>query len=90
MVTSNKIYNIQKKKVLTLLNYNEPIETATITKYGLVFSTANNILLLNGQNNVSLISEKGCRLLLSDVDKLYLYYEDGTVLSYSMDLFKSD
>ena len=90
LVTSSSIYSIQEKKVWTLLNYFEPIVTATITNYGLVFSSANNILLLNGQNNVALIAERGCRRLLSDVDKLYIYYEDGTVLSYSMDLLKSE
>lgn len=90
LVTSNSIYSIQEKRAWTLLNYFEPIVTATITSCGLVFSSANIILLLNGQNNVALIAERGCRRLLSNVDKLYIYYEDGTVLSYSMDLLKNE
>lgn len=90
LVTNDRIYNIQEKKAFPMLNYFEPIVTATITSCGLVFSSANNILLLNGQNNVALIAERGCRRLLSDIDKLYIYYEDGTVLSYSLDLLNSE
>lgn len=86
LVAGNLIYNIQEKDVWTMLDYFDPIVTATLTKYGLIFATEKSILLLNGMNNVALIAERGCRRLLSDDNSLYIFYDDGTLLSYNLDL----
>lgn len=86
LVTPNHIYSVQEKKAWPMLDYFEPIVTATLTKSGLIFATENNILMLNGVNNVSLIAERGCRRLLSDVNTLYIYYDDGSLLSYDLNI----
>lgn len=89
LVTRSHIYSVQEKQAYPMLDYYEPIVTATLTKYGLIFSTENSILLLNGVNNVALIAERGCKRLLSDENDLYIYYDDGTLLLYNLDLLNN-
>lgn len=84
IVTKYNIYSFRERKALPLLNYFEPIKTATFTSHGIVFSTEKCILLLEGVNRVSLIGDKGCQRLLSDNDTLYIYYDNGALVAYNM------
>lgn len=84
IVTQYNIYAVQKRKALPLINYFEPIITATLTRQGIVFSTENAILLLDGVNSLSLIGDNGCRRLLSDNENLYIFFKDGSLVSYDL------
>lgn len=84
IVTKYNIYSYRERKAMPMLNYFEPIKTATITSHGIVFSTEKSILLLEGANRVSLIGDKGCKRLLSDNDTLYIFYDSGALVAYNM------
>lgn len=89
-ISQNHVYSVLEKRVLPLLNFYEPIITATLTQYGLIFATENGIFFLESMNHVALIADKGCRRLLSDTNTLYIYYDDGTLFAYSLDLLRPE
>ena len=84
IVTPSNIYLVKEKNTIRMLNYFEPIRTATLTKEGVVFSTGDKILLLEGINKVALLCQRSCKKLLSDSDTLYVYAEDGSLVSFKI------
>jgi hypothetical protein len=83
VVTETKIYLFKKNTGIKLLEYTEPIITATLTENGILFSTKNKLLLLRSANRVNILAEFGCRRLLSYVNSFYAEYEDGSIIWYN-------
>lgn len=83
VITDTKIYLFRKNKGIKLLEYIEPIVTATLTENGILFSTKNQIVLLRSANKVNVLSEFGCRRLLSYLNSFYAEYDDGSIVWYS-------
>lgn len=82
VVTDTKIFLFKKNTGIKLLEYTEPIITATLTENGILFSTKNKILLLHSAYRVNILAEFGCRRLLSYVNSFYAEYEDGSIVCY--------
>lgn len=83
VVTDTKIFLFKKDTGIKLLEYIEPIITATSTENGILFSTKDKILLLRSANTVNILAEFGCRRLLSYVNSFYAEYDDGSIVWYS-------
>ena len=88
IVAERSIYGFQNNEGIRIYNHTELIRTATLTQKGLIFSSESGIFLLNGMNRVTKLSEKGCKRILSDTNTLYIYYGDGTLLAYNLELLK--
>lgn len=83
VVTDTKIFLFKKNTGIKLLEYTEPIITATLTENGILFSTKNKILLLRSPNTVNVLAEFGCRRLLPYVNSFYAEYDDGSIVWYN-------
>lgn len=83
VVTNSKIFLFKKNTGIKMLEYIEPIITATLTENGILFSTKNKILLLRSANTVNILADFGCRRLLSCVNSFYAEYDDGSIVWYN-------
>ena len=88
LVADNRIYSFQDGEGLVIYNHIELIETAVLSQEGLIISSNSGVYLLNGMNNTTLLSENSCRRILTDSNAFYLYYDDGTLLKYSLEDLK--
>ena len=82
IATRNSIYLMQNKETTLMLKHFEPITSATLSKCGVVFSSDNKLFLLEGANRATLIGKGNCKKLLSDSEILYVYSDDGSLVSY--------
>ena len=83
VITDTKIYLFKDNRGVKLLEYTEPITTATLTDNGILFSTKNKILLLRSANSVNVLAEFGCRRLLPYMNSFYAEYDDGSIIWYN-------
>lgn len=83
VVTESKIYLFKGEKGAKLIEYIEPIVTATATDNGILFATKNKILLLRAANVVNVLAEFGCRRLISNLSSFYAEYDDGSIIWYN-------
>ena len=82
VITESSIYLLFEKKAHKVFSCFDRIIAASYTEGGLYFGTKNNLFLFVEKDTIGLILERGCKQLATDQGKLYVYFDDGSLICY--------